>query len=130
MASNSSSCCDSDLGLPVGSTGPAGAPSFHSMSYTIGGAPYITTSTSYEEVGRFIFSNTIADPFTKIKNNVWMSAGTGSMRVIDLITSTVIYENTAITSTSAVNIETVTGQSVYNATSAIVAVQVKTQNSS
>lgn len=129
--SNNTSCgceCDEDLGLPVGATGAAGVPAFHSMSYTVSGSPLATVSTNYIEAGRFVFSNTMATPFTALKTNVWMSAGTGSMRIIDLITSVVIYENTAITSTSAINIETITGQSIYNVVSAIIAVQVKTQN--
>jgi len=128
MANNtSSSCnsCNSDLGLPIGLTGAAGAPSILALSYTIGGSPFAAATTTYEEAGRFIFSNTAADPFTALRTNVWVSAGEGSMRVIDLITSTVVYENTSITSTSATNVEVVTGQSIYNVSSAILAVQVK-----
>lgn len=120
--------CDDELGLPVGPAGAAGDPGFLNLSYVVAGAPFNTSSTSYVEVGRFIFSNTIADPFEAIRNNVWVSAGTGSLRVKDLITGNVLYENTNITATSSTNIETVTGQSIYNVTSAIIAVEVKQQN--
>ena len=123
--SNTSGCCDSDLGLPIGLTGAVGAPGFHSMSYTLAGSPFSAATTTYEEAGRFVFSNTFAAPFTGLKTNVWVSGGTGSMRIIDLITSDVVYETTAITSTSAVNIETAIGLSIYNVASAILAVQVK-----
>lgn len=116
--------CDDDLGLPIGPAGAKGEPSILALSYTIGGAPFISTSTSYVEVGRFPFSNTIADPFEGIKNNVWVSGGTGKLRVRDLVSGTVIYENTNITSTSATNIETVTGQSVYDVANALVVIEV------
>lgn len=128
MANNVSvncSDCDSDLGLPIGLTGAAGAPGFHSMSYTLFGSPASNSTTSYVEAGRFIFSNAFATPFTALKTNVWVDGGTGSMRVIDLITSAVVYENTAITSTSATNIETAIAQSIYNVSSAILSVQIK-----
>lgn len=131
MANNTSggSCgCDSSLGLPIGATGARGAASFHAMSFTIAGSPLTTSSTSYVEAGRFVFSNTLADPFTAIKTNIWVSAGTGSLRIKDLVTGNTIYENTSITSTSNINIETVTSQSVYNTTGAIVAVEIKQQN--
>lgn len=125
--SNTSSCndCAESLGLPIGLTGAAGAPGFHSLSYTLGGSPFINSTTSYIEAGRFVFSNTFADPFTALKTNVWVNGGTGSMRVIDLITSTVVYETTAITSTSTTNIETAISLSVYNVTSAILSIQIK-----
>src|SRR3990167_6538722 len=123
--SNTSCGCDSDLGLPIGLTGAAGAPGFHSMSYTLAGSPFTNTTTTYIEAGRFIFSNAFADPFTALETNVWVNGGTGSMRVIDLVTSTVVYENAAITSTSAVNIETAIAQSIYKVASAILAVQVR-----
>src|SRR3989337_836246 len=97
---NTSSCngCDSELGLPVGATGAAGAPGFLSLNFILGGSPFSNSTTSYVEAGRFIFSNTFAEPFTALKTNVWVDGGTGSMRVRDLITGTVVYANTNITS--------------------------------
>jgi hypothetical protein len=134
MSTNTSSdCgCDSDLGLPVGATGATGDPSVLNLSYSIGGAPFITTSTSYTEVGRFISNTTFAAAFTGIKNNVWMSAGTGSLRVMAYNTGNpagiLIYENTSITSTSVTNIETATGQTIYTSADFLITVEVKTQN--
>ena len=127
MANNTSACseCDSELGLPVGDKGAKGAPSILSISHTIGGSPFTASTTSYVEAGRFIFSSTYATPFTAFWANVWVSAGTGSLRIIDLSTSTVIYEKTNITSTSAVNVEAITGQSIYITSLSIIAVQVK-----
>lgn len=131
--SNTSGCCNSDLGLPVGATGATGAPGFHAINYVIGGAPFITVSTNYIEVGRFILNTSFATAFDSIKTNIWMSAGTGSMRIMAYNTANPagiqVYENTAITSTTVTNIETVTGQTIYTATDFIIAVEVKTQNS-
>ena len=127
MANNTSSdCgCSDSLGLPVGFTGAAGSPGSISLNYAIGAAPFTNTTTTYVEAGRLIFSTTAADPFTVLRSNVWVSAGTGSMRVIDLVTSTVVYENVNLTSTSTTNIETVTGKSFYSSTGSILSVQVK-----
>jgi hypothetical protein len=130
--SNNTSCicgdCDDSLGLPIGATGEAGAPGSQALSYIIGGAPFISVSTTYQEVGRIVFSNAIADPFTAVKNNVWMSGGTGSLKISDLATGNTIYENTNITATTAYNIETATGISAYNAAASVIVIEVKTQN--
>jgi hypothetical protein len=134
MSTNTSSdCgCDSDLGLPVGATGATGAPSVLNLSYIVAGAPFITASTNYIEVGRFIGNTSFAAEFTGIKNNVWMSAGTGSLRIMaynDANPAGIqLYENTAITATSVTNIETITGQTIYSNTDFVITVEVKTQN--
>lgn len=135
MSNNTSNLncgCSSDLGLPVGATGATGNPSVLNLSYIIAGAPFATISTSYIEVGRFIGNTSFAAEFTGIKNNVWMSAGTGSLRIMAYNNANPagiqLYENTAITATSVTNIETATGQTIYSSTDFIITVEVKTQN--
>lgn len=136
MSTNTSSdCgCDTDLGLPVGATGATGDPSVLNLSYVIAGAPFSTVSTSYVEVGRFIANTSFAAAFTAVKNNVYMSAGTGSLRIMAYNTANPagiqIYENTSITSTTVTNIETATGLTVYTSADFLITVEVKSQSAS
>lgn len=131
--SNNTSCnnceCDDDLGLPIGATGSAGLPAFIALNYMVAGSPFVNSTASYKEAGRFIFSNTIATPFDSMKTNVWVSGGTGSLEVFIYNAANPaglqVYQNAAITSTLAYNVETITGQSFYNAANTIIAVRVK-----
>jgi hypothetical protein len=128
----SNGCCnDCDgLGLPVGPTGPAGKPAFIAISCIEGGAAFVTSnSVSFSTVQEIVFSTSMADPFDALKYNVWVSGGTGSFRIRDKVTNTVIYQNTNITSTSNINIETDTGQSIMPSAGAILAIEVKAPSS-
>ena len=124
--SNNCGCdtCNCPDSLPKGDQGEPGQPSFLALSFISSGVPASTSSITYVELGRFPFSNTIADPFTGIKFNVYVSAGTGSYRIKDLVSSNVIYENTNVTSASAINIETVTGIDIYDVANALIVVEV------
>lgn len=122
------SCCDdcTELGLPVGPQGDAGAPAFLALPFTVAGSPFTDNTNAWVEVGggRFYFSNLIADPFTSIDINIWVSAGTGYYRIKDLITSNIVVAATAVTSTSVTNIESLAAQSIYNSASALLVIEV------
>ena len=115
--------CDCEEGI-VQNQGDPGQPAFINLNFVIAGAPFSNSTASWVEAGRFIFSTDIADIFTSIRVNAWVSAGTGSFRIKDLISGNVIYTNAAVTSASALNIEIRKALQIYNAASALIAVEI------
>ena len=97
--------CEDPLKLPVGPPGEKGDPSGAFLDYNIS-----TTSTIYQMAADMIIGPAVADPFTAVKIAVYVSAGVGSLKIeaIDSGGTTLLYENTNITSTNAYNIETIT----------------------
>jgi len=111
--------------MPKGDKGDTGLPSILSLSFISIGMPITEGGASYVELGRFPFGNNISTPFTGIRTNIWVDAGVGSFRIRDLISGNVVYENANITSTSAINIEKISGVSVYDVADALLAVEFK-----
>jgi hypothetical protein len=121
----STDCTDTDCGsLPRGEQGDPGQPSILAISLTSTGSPVTNNSTSWVEVARFPFSNTIADPFTALKFNTYVDAGVGSFRIKDLVSGNVLYINTNVTSTSVINIETAATAEIYDVTNALIAIEI------
>jgi len=111
--------------MPIGNQGEKGDPSILAFSFINIFLPTTYGGNTYVELARFPFSNTIAKPFTGFKMNMWTTAGVGSFRIIDLVTSNVIYENTNVTSNSDINIETIEGIDAYDAGNSLLAIQYK-----
>jgi hypothetical protein len=120
--------CNEDCGcdgMPKGEKGDAGQPSILALSFINNGIPITNATNSFLELGRFPFSNTIADPFTALKFNVWVSGGTGTFQIRDLISGNVVYINSNVISTSPINIETITGLDIYDVANALLVVEFK-----
>lgn len=118
-------CCQNDCngceGIPQ-AQGLPGQPAFLNLNFIISGIPSVNSTNSWKEMGRFIFSKDVAALFTSIRMNIWVTAGTGSYRIKDIVSGTVIYTN-SVTSPSNLNIETKKALQIYNASSAIIAVE-------
>lgn len=110
----------------MGEKGDAGQPAFLHLNMNNFGVAFDTSNIVYSEMKRFTFSTAMAEAFTALKANIYVSGGVGSLRIqkISGVPAT-IYENTNITSTSNDNIETATGLDIYPSTGDIIAVQIK-----
>lgn len=96
-------CCENCLGVAKGDKGEPGNPAAMFIPSTLS-----TTSNTYTAAPPPfpLGTDSVKTPFTAAKFNVYVLAGTGSLRIRDLTNNIVLYENTAITSTSTINIET------------------------
>ncbi len=125
--------CLCDTLVPKGDKGDPGAPGGLFMSFidpTTGGPATITVNT-YRTVGEFTFDGTFMEAFTMLKANIYMSAGTGSLRLLRKSNAAVLYENDGgITSTSTSNVETATGLNVIPSANEVVQIQFKSNNGS
>lgn len=127
MSNNSNGCCNEcdSLGLPVGEQGENGQPAFVAISCFEAGQAYATNSIAYQPVREFTFSNVMGNPLTAYKANIFMTGGTGSIRIKDRVSGLTIDEFSVVSSTSDKNIETRTGFSAYPSAGAIILIEVK-----
>lgn len=125
--------CSCDNAIPKGGQGDPGAPGGLFMSFidpTTGG-PATITANVYRTVGEFTFDGTIMAVFTMLKANIYMSAGTGSLKLVRKSTGATLYENSGgITSTSTSNVETATGINIIPSADEVVQIQFKSNNGS
>ncbi len=117
--------CDCDLTIPKGDQGDPGAPSAAFFNLFISGAPASTTSATYLTVLEFVFDAASMEVFDMLKANIYMSAGTGGLKICKKSDGSTLYENAVITATADTNIETATGLDIIPANDQIIQVQIK-----
>ncbi len=114
-----------DCNQVVEAKGLPGQPAFLNMSFIAIGIPFQDNSNNWVEAGRFDFSKDIADIFISMRANIWRTGGaTVNFRIRELIGGTIIGPF-SVTSTSVVNIEKKKALQIFNATEAIMAVEVQ-----